>query len=337
MKKTKWLIIVPCVVILICATIFIALKFEEDNREIPYIAFMENFDRANCLYICANGDIYASTSEEAFSTPLAELSAKIQREEYADILEFVGTTDAKEVRKMYRLFCSVVLKEGYYCSNRTNTEPDAGGTSGGYENKVRYWSGMYYNDKEKLVTKMIYESKSDKICTDKRAYKIVEWMYECLKDYFDEDVKAEASAKSNEAAETPKGTESTSEEQHKEVLSIEQPKTEREKEPLKDLSVSYIKEATENDIVFDKEDCVYYVRNQLLVGTLLGVPREAVEQLAEDIGADIVGYIELIAQYQLEFREPKVYWELMNIAAYLETFSYIDYANVNFATPIELQ
>jgi len=179
-KKRRTVIVFSIGIILACIAVLVIAKVRENRREIPYIAFMENFDRSSCLYICANGYIYASTSEEAFTTPIAELSEKIQCNEYADILKFVGTTDARKVYNMYCLFEKVVVTEDYYIASKSNSGP----ASDKYGEKVRYWTGIGYNEDGHLTYYTIYQSKSDKICSDKRAYKILEWMYECLKDYF---------------------------------------------------------------------------------------------------------------------------------------------------------
>jgi len=123
------------------------------------------------------------------------------------------------------------------------------------------------------------------------------------------------------------------------AFSIEQTQEEeeREKEPLKDLTESYIKPATEEDIVFDKEEGVHYVKNQVMVGAYLGTPKSVMENLAEEIGAEIVGYVELIEDYQFEFTQSMSYSELMDMVVYLEGIPYVDYAELNLASPCEVQ
>ena len=112
---------------------------------------------------------------------------------------------------------------------------------------------------------------------------------------------------------------------------------ERERDPLKDYTESYIKPATEEDIVFDVEECIHYVKNQVMVGAYLGTPKEVMENLAEEIGAEIVGYVELIADYQFEFNQPMSYSELMDMVVYLEGIPYVDYAELNLASPCKAQ
>lgn len=120
-------------------------------------------------------------------------------------------------------------------------------------------------------------------------------------------------------------------------FTLEAPEEANEEDLLRDLTENYVKEATEEDIVFYKEERVYYVKNQIMVGVYLGTPKEIMEQLAEEIGADIVGYVELIADYQLEFRRDMSYAELMQMVEYVESFPFIDYSELNLATPCEPQ
>lgn len=121
------------------------------------------------------------------------------------------------------------------------------------------------------------------------------------------------------------------------VLRQEPEVEEQEKELLKDLTESYIKPAMEEDILFDEDEGIYYVKNQIMVGAYLGTPKSAMEKLAEYIGAEIVGYVALIEDYQLEFKKEMTYSELMKTVEYLEGIPYVDYAELNLATPSVVQ
>ncbi len=178
-KKVIALIVILCILLLAGTVVF--LVFDRNDWRIPYIAFMENSTREDCLYICSDGDIYAAVSEVAFTTKTEELEKKIKEKDYADILEFVGTTDADKVYEMHQLMCKVAIKEGYYFEYESITAPK-GKEYGG---KVRYWNGYYYNDEEAMEVCGFYRSNAGVICSDKRAYKIVEWMYDCLKEYME--------------------------------------------------------------------------------------------------------------------------------------------------------
>ena len=152
-----------------------------NDRRIPYIAFMENSTREDCLFICFDGGIYAAISEAAFTAEPEELEKKIKEKDYADMPEFVGTTDADKVYKMHRLMCRVALKEGYHVDHKSTMAP-SGKEYGG---KVRYWNGFYFNEEGETKVRGFYKSNADLVCSDKRAYKIVKWMYNCLKEYME--------------------------------------------------------------------------------------------------------------------------------------------------------
>lgn len=107
----------------------------------------------------------------------------------------------------------------------------------------------------------------------------------------------------------------------------------REKEPL--ITESYIKSATEEDVVFNEEDSISYVKNQLVVITEIGTPREVMEQLAEEVGADIVGYLEGVEFYQFEFRKDMSYQALADMITYLEGIPYVNFVDLNLVTESE--
>ena len=79
------------------------------SKHIPYIAFASSRDRETRFYICSDGDIYISVSEESFFMEKSELIDKIRKNDYTDVLEYVGKTDARKVKEMHRLFSEVVL------------------------------------------------------------------------------------------------------------------------------------------------------------------------------------------------------------------------------------
>lgn len=99
----------------------------------------------------------------------------------------------------------------------------------------------------------------------------------------------------------------------------------------------YLKTVAEDDIIFDEEEGIYYVKNQIIVSTHLGASKELMRTLTEELDADIVGYIELIADYQLEFREEMTYTELRDKIAYVTELPFVRYAELNLATPTEVQ
>ena len=99
--------------------------------------------------------------------------------DYAGFLEYVGETDAGQVREMYRLFSEVVLAEGYYVEFSSSGIPN----SASYDDEKWYWYGLCYDETGDVETRVIYVSDDARVCSDKRAYEIVEWMYNVLKEY----------------------------------------------------------------------------------------------------------------------------------------------------------
>ena len=96
-----------------------------------------------------------------------------------------------------------------------------------------------------------------------------------------------------------------------EETSYSTPDPEREKEPLEDIGENYYKEVTSMDEVeFNEETGIQYVKNQLLISCELGTPKELVQDVCNEIGAEIVGYTEITSDAQIEFAEDKTYEEL---------------------------
>ena len=88
------------------------------------------------------------------------------------------------------------------------------------------------------------------------------------------------------------------------------PDYEYEREPLKDIGENYYKNVTMDDVAFDEETGIQYVKNQLLISCELGTPKELVQDVCNEIGAEIVGYTEITSDAQIEFAEDKTYEEL---------------------------
>lgn len=90
------------------------------------------------------------------------------------------------------------------------------------------------------------------------------------------------------------------------------------------------KEAGEADIVYDPESGISYVKNQLLISAALDAPKEEIERLCGELGAEIVGFIGLTNDYQIEFTEDKTLAELEAAADYLESFSFVQGVTLNY-------
>lgn len=108
-------------------------------------------------------------------------------------------------------------------------------------------------------------------------------------------------------------------------------------ETAEDIGESYIKEVTEDDVVFDEQTGLIYVRNQVLISAELNVDKAVIEALAESLDAEIVGYLELMNDYQLEFKEDKTLEELEKIIDSLMELPEVSYASLNYVVESEPQ
>ena len=98
----------------------------------------------------------------------------------------------------------------------------------------------------------------------------------------------------------------------------------------------YYKEPKEGDVVRDGKTGITYVKNQLLISCTMGTPndKEKVQKICDEIGAEIVGYIEITSDFQIEFKRDMTYDELMNIANELtEKYYFIESVALNHAVP----
>ena len=110
-----------------------------------------------------------------------------------------------------------------------------------------------------------------------------------------------------------------------------------EQDPLLDLSENYVKASHLEDVIFDENTGKYYINNQILVSTYLGVPKDLMIQIADEIDADVVGYIEILGEFQLQFRAQKSCDDLMQMVDYFTSFPFVEYSGLNTATPIQAQ
>ncbi len=105
----------------------------------------------------------------------------------------------------------------------------------------------------------------------------------------------------------------------------------REKEPLQSIGEAYYKAPSVADVIYNEETGILHVKNQVLLSAYMGVDKSIIEEITNELNAQIVGYIELTNDYQLEFVEDKSAEELDNILEYLNSFSFISYASLNVA------
>ncbi|MBO4650334.1 MAG: cellulose binding domain-containing protein [Clostridiales bacterium] len=101
-----------------------------------------------------------------------------------------------------------------------------------------------------------------------------------------------------------------------------------------DVGEIYIKEPSEDDFVFDEETGLTYVRNQLLVSAFMGLEKSVMEDICEEIGATIVGYIELTNDFQIEFIDDMTLEDLSIMADYLNSYSFVINVTLNLSCPM---
>ena len=92
----------------------------------------------------------------------------------------------------------------------------------------------------------------------------------------------------------------------------------------------------DGEVVHDDESGLSYIKNQIILSVIMGIDRETVEILAESIDAKVVGYIELVNYYQLEFNTDKTYDELNEMINNLEELNFVDHASFNWVSGISL-
>ena len=117
--------------------------------------------------------------------------------------------------------------------------------------------------------------------------------------------------------------------------STDNPDPEYETEPLEDIGENYSKEVAEDDVVFDEETGIQYAKNQLLISCDIGVPKELMQDVCNEINAEIVGYIEITSDFQIEFKEDKTFEELEAMMIELpEKYDFIRGASFNMVSEI---
>lgn len=94
---------------------------------------------------------------------------------------------------------------------------------------------------------------------------------------------------------------------------------------------AFFKQPAPRDIVYDGETGLRYVKNQLLISAFLDTPKEKIEQLAKELDAEIVGYIEITNDYQIEFLTDKTLDELEAAADYIDSFPFIVSVTLNLS------
>ena len=153
----------------------------------PFIAFYSNTTREDGIYICSNGDMYQGVSEESFLMASEDIANRIKNKEFDGFLKYLGNCGEDKTKQMYVKFYRICVNETYRVERRSYEEPknatkESNGSQG-FETYHRYWFGFYADENGIVNPCEIYISKEGLVCSDTRAYKIVEWMYDCLVQY----------------------------------------------------------------------------------------------------------------------------------------------------------
>ena len=94
----------------------------------------------------------------------------------------------------------------------------------------------------------------------------------------------------------------------------------------------YFKEPEPENIVYDEEHGLSYVKNQLLISTSLDTERSKVVEMLStgDYGeVQIVGEIAMTGDYQVEFSEDHSLSEMQEIADYYMVFPFVENVTLN--------
>lgn len=95
-----------------------------------------------------------------------------------------------------------------------------------------------------------------------------------------------------------------------------------------DIGENYFKEPSSDDVV--TYNGIYYVKNQLLVSCELGTSKEEMESVCRDVGAEIVGYIELTSDFQIEFPQDQTPEDLDEVSEYMYShYPFISFISLN--------
>ena len=105
-----------------------------------------------------------------------------------------------------------------------------------------------------------------------------------------------------------------------------------QEDTFEDIGEAYFKEPEPENIVYDEEHGLSYVKNQLLISISPDTERSKVVEMLStgDYGeVQIVGEIALTGDYQVEFSEDKSLSELQEVADYYMIFPFVENVTLN--------
>lgn len=101
------------------------------------------------------------------------------------------------------------------------------------------------------------------------------------------------------------------------------------------IGEAYYKECKPEDIMTDKETGIRYIKNQLQISCDPGTPKDKVEKIVKEAGAEIVGYIEFTSDFQIEFKEDKTVEQLKEHARKFEEYPFVRSSTLHYAITME--
>ena len=248
----------------------------------PPIVFMIDrqyvYAPGNGIFFFDNqGNLYFTNNPTVYELIYLELCEAFAEGELDDVIIHKGTCSQEEIYENYKLLKEVSLNEQFVLWPREEPIITDNFTD------TWYWVGVYYDEEERLSVKELQREKNSLILygSDDKAIQICEWIDKVARDVKEvrEDRLAEVSDSDDKMA----------------------------SETLVQL---YFKSTTAENVLADEATGIAYVKNQVLVSAYPEVHKSIISQQAQKIGAEVVGYVELTNNYQLEFTEDKTLGEL---------------------------
>ena len=106
-----------------------------------------------------------------------------------------------------------------------------------------------------------------------------------------------------------------------------------QKDTKNDSGELYAKEPTGDDIV-TSSDGMEYVKNQILISAKMDCTREQIEKLGRARGFEVVGYIEITQDYQVEYAREMTEEDLLREMKILQEEDYISSCSFNYVTDL---
>lgn len=103
-----------------------------------------------------------------------------------------------------------------------------------------------------------------------------------------------------------------------------------------EIGIIYRKAIDKKDICLDEATGVKYLKNQLLISAFPGVDKQIIEKMAAEIQAEVVGYIELTNDYQLELLDDRTFEDLNVLSEYCMGLPYISYCSPNYSYDVTM-